>query len=340
MGTHQEKLMTIGFPTYNRKEIIRDRLTELYKNKDVFNFEILVIDNASTDGTYDLLTSEFRFPNLTIMRNNENIGLGRNMLRLFNEVKTQWLAISSDEDLPLLDEHKRLLNEYYEKENCDLIIGSVLPPKGNPTGFLRNKVDRVATASDVHETNYMSGLLYKVSELRESIQLVNDSINTNNFVELYPHRAIALHAFANNHCTSVSTPLSERKAQKESALEKVTVNELQKENIAQKEVLKFSTLPERWEQWKSCLHFLMRVKATSKSDLSKINTLITYHCSTLLSSIRTGVAAEDPRFAEAINCSMFSEMAYFLQEHGKKTEQNYERPVAVLRQKARNSPDF
>jgi hypothetical protein len=64
----QKPLVSIIIPTYNRKQVLI-RLIESIKQSDYpeENMEIIVVDDASTDGTYDAVRK--RFPEVKIVRN-------------------------------------------------------------------------------------------------------------------------------------------------------------------------------------------------------------------------------------------------------------------------------
>jgi GT2 family glycosyltransferase len=64
----QKPLVSIIIPTYNRKQVLI-RLIESLKQSDYpeENMEIIVVDDASTDGTYDAVRK--RFPEVKVVRN-------------------------------------------------------------------------------------------------------------------------------------------------------------------------------------------------------------------------------------------------------------------------------
>ena len=50
--------VTVAIPTYNRKEKLR-RLLYSVKNSSFNDFEIVVVEDASTDGTEDMIKNEY-----------------------------------------------------------------------------------------------------------------------------------------------------------------------------------------------------------------------------------------------------------------------------------------
>src|SRR5690606_12236688 len=90
--------ITIGIPTYNRADAVVARVRELLALRRDLDFHILVADNASSDGTFDRLTAEFAALDVELRRNEQNLGLAGNLLRLIEHSKTDYLTFVSDED--------------------------------------------------------------------------------------------------------------------------------------------------------------------------------------------------------------------------------------------------
>lgn len=94
-------LVTIGILSYNRCDDLRNTLIHLLED-EYANSEILLIDNASTDGTVAMLQQEFtsaKYPRLRILRNESNLGIqARNFL--FDEAKGKYFFSFDDDSYP------------------------------------------------------------------------------------------------------------------------------------------------------------------------------------------------------------------------------------------------
>ncbi len=64
--------------TYNRSDVLRNALTGLLAQTRPLD-ELIVVDNASTDGTSDMLAAEF--PTARLVRMSENLGPGGGLRR-------------------------------------------------------------------------------------------------------------------------------------------------------------------------------------------------------------------------------------------------------------------
>src|SRR3990167_1125650 len=68
-------LLSISIPSYNTKTLLKNCIKSIYKNKCDFNFEVIVVDNASNDGTTDMMRKEF--PNVKLIANKKNLYFGK-----------------------------------------------------------------------------------------------------------------------------------------------------------------------------------------------------------------------------------------------------------------------
>ena len=59
--------------TYNRKELLRQSLTAIL-NQEEYGADIIIIDNASSDGTADMVSKEFNLPQIIYRNTGTNLG--------------------------------------------------------------------------------------------------------------------------------------------------------------------------------------------------------------------------------------------------------------------------
>lgn len=65
-------MITIIIVTYNSKDFIRKCLDSIYKSITKHEFEIIIVDNKSSDNTVDIVYREYK--NVHMIRNNKNYG--------------------------------------------------------------------------------------------------------------------------------------------------------------------------------------------------------------------------------------------------------------------------
>lgn len=112
----ENPLVTIVIPTFNRKDDLLECLRTLL-NSSYGSMETIVVDNASTDGTYDAVKQ--MFPNVKLIKNDRNLGAtgGRNKGAI--EAKGDYLLFL-DHDM-IID--KQMIEELMKAIEADPGIG-------------------------------------------------------------------------------------------------------------------------------------------------------------------------------------------------------------------------
>lgn len=103
-------LISIGIPTYNRKEQLHNQLKSLFR-QDLSNvFEIIIVDNHSN---YDIqsVINEFDSTKIRLIINPFNIKMATNMMSPFLYCKTEWLWLLADDDEALENSIEDILTE-------------------------------------------------------------------------------------------------------------------------------------------------------------------------------------------------------------------------------------
>ena len=110
-------LVTVDILSWNRKEDMRTTLQEL-KKTTYPNIEIIVVDNASTDGTPKMIEKDF--PYVKLIRMSKNIGIaGWNIG--FNEANGKYIVVLDDDSYPAPDAIELMVEEF-EKTDKDVGI--------------------------------------------------------------------------------------------------------------------------------------------------------------------------------------------------------------------------
>lgn len=67
--------LSIVIISWNVRQLLKDCLTSLYDSINDLTFEVFVVDNASSDGSTEMVQVEF--PDVQLIANQENVGFGR-----------------------------------------------------------------------------------------------------------------------------------------------------------------------------------------------------------------------------------------------------------------------
>ena len=90
-------LISIIIPTYNRKEVLPRAIDSVLKQKDV-DFELLVVDDCSTDGTVTSLAEHPEYHTLTVLRGTENKGPSAARNLGIRHAQGTWIAFLDSDD--------------------------------------------------------------------------------------------------------------------------------------------------------------------------------------------------------------------------------------------------
>ena len=113
--TENQNLITITVPTYNRVEKLK-RCIDSIRGQTCSDFDLVISDNASTDGTKEYLDDFGSKPNATIHFSETNVGPIKTLEKCIEMAKTDWVVFVADDDwcspefvstmIPVLDKTK------------------------------------------------------------------------------------------------------------------------------------------------------------------------------------------------------------------------------------------
>ena len=96
--TNTLPLVSVLIPTYNRKELLR-RAIDSVRLQDYKNIEIYITDNASTDGTFDIMNEYMKIDGRIIYNRREtNTGPLYNCSEAYSHLKGKYAVILCDDD--------------------------------------------------------------------------------------------------------------------------------------------------------------------------------------------------------------------------------------------------
>jgi GT2 family glycosyltransferase len=118
---NQNKIIcSICIANYNGKDVIERCLNSVFRQKFSYSIEIIVHDDASTDGSAEFVQS--KYPNIKLIRSDRNVGFCVSNNRMVAMAKGQFiLLLNNDAEL-----HKDALLTFYNyttRENVNGIIG-------------------------------------------------------------------------------------------------------------------------------------------------------------------------------------------------------------------------
>ena len=135
--------------TWNMKSMLEELLTSLFSYTAGIAYQVIVIDNSSTDGTSDMVAAGF--PSVQLIRNNENRGVAAARNQGFAVAKGRYL-LTLDADMVLVENSLVRLVRFMDATpdagicGCKLIApdGSLQPSARRfptPLAFLMRRLD-------------------------------------------------------------------------------------------------------------------------------------------------------------------------------------------------------
>ena len=160
--------------TYNRCEELQDTLNELLsENSPIKDYSIKIIDNNSTDDTYNIVQLfRQKYSNLSYEKNKYNIGGNANIMKAFYEAEKEYVWVLADNDHYCWDSWHEV--EKAINDNIDAIMVST---------FLWPEVDIIGF---YNQGTFLPGVIYKTSNIDDTV-MGNMAYNISN---MFPHVAL------------------------------------------------------------------------------------------------------------------------------------------------------
>jgi GT2 family glycosyltransferase len=117
----QFPLVSIVILAWNRKDDVRESLIRI-QEIDYTPLEVIVVDNASTDGTPEMIENEF--PDVRLIRMFKNIGIEAYNIG-FENAKGKYIVIIDDDSFPAKHAIQRMVQVFEEDEQLGVVAFDV-----------------------------------------------------------------------------------------------------------------------------------------------------------------------------------------------------------------------
>ena len=120
-----ERDLSVIVVNWNTRELLRDCLASLQEHLAGVDHEVIVVDNASSDGSPEVV--EEHFPDVRLIRNQQNVGFGRANNQAMEVAAGRWFLLLNS-DTVLLDKSVEALFDRVRKEpeigvaQCRLVL--------------------------------------------------------------------------------------------------------------------------------------------------------------------------------------------------------------------------
>ena len=107
---------------YNTRELTKNCLLSIYEKTQGINFEVIVSDNGSKDGSQDMIRTEF--PQVSLIENNANLGFGTANNRALAAAKGKYVFYLNSDTI-LLNNAVKIFFDYWENAIDKDTIGAL-----------------------------------------------------------------------------------------------------------------------------------------------------------------------------------------------------------------------
>lgn len=121
--------LSVIIVNWNTKDLLRNCLNSIYKTINNLIFEVIVVDNASADGSVKMLENEF--PSVTRIINQENKGFGAANNQAFLIMKGKYALLLNSDTVLTSDAVNKLYNFFDTNEKTGIVCGQLLNADGS-----------------------------------------------------------------------------------------------------------------------------------------------------------------------------------------------------------------
>src|SRR5271155_4551400 len=126
--TTQPVTLSVIIPSYNAGELLADCLQSIYRNPPSEPYEIIVVDDASADGTSKMVRA--RFPEVRLLRNEVNRHYARSNNRAIKQARGEYFYLLNNDTIILPEAMDRLLGFLREHPEAGVVGSRLLNEDG------------------------------------------------------------------------------------------------------------------------------------------------------------------------------------------------------------------
>lgn len=116
--------------SFNTKKLLEDCLTSVFQHTSGLEFEVIVVDNASSDGSAEM--TEKKFPQVKLIKNKQNLGFARGNNQALRQAKGEVIMLLNSDTVVKNEALARLVSFMDEHPKAGVVGAKLLNPEGTP----------------------------------------------------------------------------------------------------------------------------------------------------------------------------------------------------------------
>lgn len=118
------RLLTFSIASWNTKELTKQTIETILRNTKTKDYEIVVIDNASTDGSVDMVKEYF--PQVKLIQNEVNIGFGSAHNKVVRATQSKYVCILNSDVIILPEVFDKMLDFMEKNPHYSVVTNKLL----------------------------------------------------------------------------------------------------------------------------------------------------------------------------------------------------------------------
>lgn len=120
--------LSVSIITRNRKDMLRRCLISICEKIQDIDYEIIVVDNHSTDGTNQMMMNEFA--KVVLINSKTNLGVAGGRNKIIDIYKGKYLLFLDDDTEILSSNFNELIDVMEKNQNIGVVGCSIITPEG------------------------------------------------------------------------------------------------------------------------------------------------------------------------------------------------------------------
>ncbi len=129
--------LSIVVVNWNTNDLLGDCLNSIYGNPPEGEFEVIVVDNASTDGSQDVIKTNF--PQVKLIANDQNLGFSRANNQAIRASRGEYILLLNSDTVVSDDALGKMIRFMDEHPEAGVASCTLLLSDGTPQPFIHGK---------------------------------------------------------------------------------------------------------------------------------------------------------------------------------------------------------